>query len=64
MVKTFGVIARPKAPQGYSGQWVNMYRRGKYFFAGGAYKTRKHADVISKKHRHDCVYIHVRIENG
>lgn len=63
-MKTFGVVARPKAPKGYTGVWVNMYRRGKYFQSGGVYKTRKHADVISKKHRHACVYVHVRIENG
>lgn len=60
-MKTFGVVARLKPPVGYTGQWVNVYRHNKcYFQSGGMYKTRRHADIISKKHRHDCIYVHVK----
>lgn len=63
-MKIFGVVARLKAPKGCIGVWVNMYKHGKIFQSGGVYETRKHADVIAKKHRYDCIYVHVRIENG
>ena len=63
MPKTFGVVARPKAPTGYVGFWVNVYvrnYRGKHQskgFAGGSYRRRVDADRIAKTRRHSCVYI-------
>ena len=63
-VKTFGVVARFKAPAGYYGVWVNVYRSKHWKVmrtqTGGAYARRREADDISKGHRHDCVYVHVR----
>lgn len=63
-MKEFGVVARPKAPEGYTGIWINIYNYGlgKYSRsqAGGAYKRKIDADVIAKPYRHDCVYVWVK----
>lgn len=58
-MKSFGVVARLKAPKGYKGVWINIYKRGKDFFAGGSYKTRGKADDIAKSYRYDCVFTHI-----
>lgn len=64
-MKTFGVVARIKAPEGYVGVWINIYEYGKQRLnSGGAYKTRKDADIIAKSYRYDCVYTHVRLKDG
>ena len=57
----FGVVVRPKAPNGYKGVWVNIYKCnwGTRYITGGNYNTRKQADSIAKPYRFDCVYIHV-----
>lgn len=60
-MKTFGVVARVKAPEGYVGVWVNIYDYDrKAFQSGGNYLTRKEADDIAKSYRYDCVYIHIK----
>lgn len=59
-MKTFGVIARPKPPEGYIGLWVNMYNRNGVLIPGGGYEKRVWADRIAKSYRYDCVYVHVR----
>lgn len=58
--KIFGVVARVKAPEGYTGVWINIYKRGKLFQAGGSYKKRVRADLVCNDRRYDCVYAHVR----
>jgi len=63
MNKSFGVVARPKAPAGCIGFWINVYERKPYakhntsVYAGGSYKRRTDADKIAKPYRHDCVYV-------
>lgn len=60
-METFGVVARPKPPVGYTGVWINIYNyRQKRFQAGGSYKTRRKADNVAKPYRHDCVYVFVK----
>jgi hypothetical protein len=63
-MKSFGVVARPKAPVGYVGVCVNMYKlkRLKRIHAGGAYANRKYADNVAKSYRIDCIYVHVRLK--
>lgn len=58
--KSFGVVARIKAPKGCVGVWVNIYKVGDRMQSGGAYERRVRADNVAQSHRHDCVYIHVR----
>lgn len=64
-MKTFGVVARFKAPKGYRGVWINIYSYGGKKSggtqAGGAYRRRRDADDIAKSWRHDCVYVHVKM---
>lgn len=62
---SFGIIARIKAPEGYKGVWINIYKTnfGAHVHTGGAYRTRKQADNIAKPYRHDCVYVHVKLDN-
>jgi hypothetical protein len=63
-MKTFGVVARFKAPEGYRGVWVNIYiyggKKNGRTQAGGAYVRRADADAVAKSYRHDCVFVHVR----
>lgn len=65
-MKTFGVVARPKIPSGYTGVWVNMYVIGKGSYArihaGGAYPKRYMADAIAKPHRKDCVFVLTKLK--
>lgn len=56
---TFGVITRPKPPEGYVGLWVNIYKHSR-FQTGGAYRSRRQADDIAKKYRYDCIFIFVK----
>lgn len=60
--ETFGVVARPKAPFGYTGRWVNIYlpRITGRVHAGGAYCTWSEATAIAKPHRYDCVYVWIK----
>lgn len=61
----FGVVARCKAPKGYIGLWINVYRHGssgRYFQIGGAYPNRYEADVVAKSHRYNCVYVCIPID--
>lgn len=62
MNKSFGVAARVKAPEGYKGLWVNIYKRGNMLIPGGGYEKRKQADTIAKSYRYDCVYVHVKVK--
>lgn len=60
-MKAFGVVARLKAPIGYTGVWVNFYLIGnRRIHSGGAYATRAEADRIAKSYRHDCAYTLVK----
>lgn len=59
--KSFGVVARIKPPEGYIGIWINIYRRGRHYMSGGSYQNRRHADMIAKRWRYDCVYVHVKV---
>lgn len=63
-MKTFGVVARVKAPEGYRGVWVNIYnpKYTRAFQFGGSYLARNQADNICKEWRYDCIYVHVRID--
>ena len=47
-MKTFGVVARLKAPESYVGLWINIYKRGDALIPGGGYKKRVWADRIAK----------------
>lgn len=60
-MRSFPVVARLKAPDGYIGVWVNIYKRGENFYAGGAYKRRIDADIIAKSYRYDCIFVFVPI---
>lgn len=62
MIKSFGVVARVKAPEGYKGLWVNIYKRGETLIPGGGYERRKWADAIAKTYRYDCVYVHIKVK--
>lgn len=63
-MKTFGVVARVKAPEGYVGVWVNMYKRRNQILSGGSYERRVDADRIAKPYRHDCVFTHVKLNKN
>lgn len=54
------VVGRQKAPPGYVGIWVNIYKRWGNFYAGGSYRVRKHADRIAKPYRYDCIFVFVK----
>lgn len=59
-VKSFSVVARLKAPEGYVGVWVNIYERNGRVSIGGSYSTREKADRMSMGYRHDCIYVWVK----
>ena len=58
-MKKFGVVVRPKLSPGCIGTWINIYWRDKRPRAGGAYPTRREADVIAKPYRHSCIFVSV-----
>jgi len=66
MKTSFGVVARPKVPDGYNGVWINIYivggGRSKRIHAGGAYPKRYMADAIAKSWRKDCVFVIAKIK--